>query len=221
MERVEGSRRTAWSAVSGLHTGPAEIHHGHRQAGVQLALTPLGARALLGLPAAALAREIANLDEAVPALRDLPELLAGCRDQASRLALVERRLLAVLAGSTAILRPDVGHALTALSRGLGVQRTAEAVGLSRRHLGTVVRAECGVSPKELHRIARLDRSRSALLRAARSGRPSLADVAAACGYADQAHLSREWRSLAGCTPSAWLREELPFVQDVMAEDAGA
>jgi AraC-like DNA-binding protein len=34
-------------------------------------------------------------------------------------------------------------------------------------------------------------------------RRSIADVAADCGYADQAHLAREFRDLAGCPPSAY------------------
>jgi AraC-like DNA-binding protein len=46
-------------------------------------------------------------------------------------------------------------------------------------------------------------------------RPPLADVAADCGYADQQHLAREWRALAGCSISTWLDEELPFVQDAV------
>ena len=40
----------------------------------------------------------------------------------------------------------------------------------------------------------------------------MADLAAACGYFDQAHLAREFRSLAGCPPSQWLAEELRNVQ---------
>jgi AraC-like DNA-binding protein len=67
------------------------------------------------------------------------------------------------------------------------------------------------------RVLRFERARAELLRPG----PRLADVAARCGYADQAHLSREWRELAGCTPSQWIAEEapwlhhaeLPFVQD--------
>jgi AraC-like DNA-binding protein len=53
------------------------------------------------------------------------------------------------------------------------------------------------------------------------GRP-LAEVATRCGFADQAHLNREWQQLAGSTPREWLAQELhdprndaefPFVQD--------
>ncbi|WP_426244748.1 helix-turn-helix domain-containing protein [Nocardioides sp. LHG3406-4] len=216
---VPGSRGRRWSTVSGLHTGPAEIHYGDRQAGMQLALSPLGARALLGLPAAAVAGEMLTLDELPSALADLPERLAGCRDWPTRFALVRQRLAVVLARhGTPAVRDEVGWALAALTRGATVQRVADDVGLSRRHLGTLVRAECGVSPKEFHRIARFDASKTRLVAAARAGRPSLASLATASGYADQAHLTREWRALAGCTPTRWLREEFPFVQDLAGSE---
>ena len=45
------------------------------------------------------------------------------------------------------------------------------------------------------------------------GRRPLAEVAVVCGYADQAHLARDWAELAGCPPSVWVREEFPFLQD--------
>ena len=46
----------------------------------------------------------------------------------------------------------------------------------------------------------------------------LATVAAECGYADQSHLTRDWRQFAGTTPSAWIAGELPFVQDTGTDD---
>ncbi|WP_244329706.1 hypothetical protein [Streptomyces platensis] len=44
--------------IGGLHTRPALIDHQGRQSGIQIGLHPLGARALLGLPAG----EPASLD---------------------------------------------------------------------------------------------------------------------------------------------------------------
>ena len=49
--------------IGGLHTTPALIEHPGRQAGLQLSLTPAGARALLGVPAGALASLDAAVDD--------------------------------------------------------------------------------------------------------------------------------------------------------------
>ena len=101
--------------------------------------------------------------------------------------------------------------------GAGVAEVADEVGYSRRHLGGLLRAEVGLTPKEYQRVARFERSRALVMAAAAAGRVSLADVAARAGYADQAHLAREWVRLAGCPPSTWMAEELPFVQAVDPE----
>ncbi len=42
---------------------------------------------------------------------------------------------------------------------------------------------------------------------------SIAQIAATCGYYDQAHLNRDFAELAGCSPTTWLAEEIPSVQD--------
>ena len=209
-----GSRRASWSSLSGLHAGPAAIHHRGHQTGIQLALTVAGARALLGRPAAELAGELTDLDDAVPELADLPERLLGLADWEARIALVWAVLGAALhRNDPAGPRAEVGRALARLTRGVGVAEVADEVGYSRRHLGDLLRAEVGIGPKEYQRVARFERSRLMLVAAAGAGRVSLADVAARAGYADQAHLSREWVRLAGCPPSTWMAEELPFVQD--------
>ncbi|HEU5037628.1 MAG TPA: AraC family transcriptional regulator [Nocardioides sp.] len=208
------SRAPRWSTVSGLHAHPAEIHHSGHQTGVQLALTTAGARALLGLPAGALAGELLELEDVAPWLRGLPARLAETPAD-GRAALVERTLLAELARHDAPgPRAEVGRALARLTRGASVRAVADEVGYSRRHLGDLVRAECGLGPKEVQRIGRFSASRALL------GRVPLAEVAHRCGYADQSHLTREWVALAGCPPSTWLREEFPFLQDLDL-DAGA
>jgi len=205
------SRARRWSTVSGLHAHPAQIHHDGHQVGVQLALTTAGARALLGVPAAALSGALVELDDVVPELRHLPERLAGVRPEARR-ALVEGALLDRLRHAADPPRAEVGRALAALTRGLRVEEAAAEVGYSRRHLATLVRAECGLTPRDVRRLARFERGRAGL------GRAPLAEVAHRCGYADQAHLTREWGELAGCPPTTWLREEFPFLQDHGAGD---
>jgi AraC-like DNA-binding protein len=206
------SRSARWSTVSGMHARPAEIHHDGHQAGLQLALTTAGARALFGMPAAALAGELLELDDVAPWLRDLPARLAET-PAAGWVDLVERTLLAELVRHEAPgPRAEVGRALARLTRGASVQAVADEVGYSRRHLGTLVRAECGLAPKEVQRLGRFASSRALL------GRVPLAEVAHRCGYADQSHLTREWVALAGCPPSTWLREEFPFLQDLGASD---
>jgi AraC-like DNA-binding protein len=210
---VTASRSRRWSTLSGLHAHPAEIHHDGTQVGVQLGLTTAGARALLGLPAAALAGELVELDDVVPGLRHLPELLEDV-PPTRRERVVEQALLQRLTDHPQP-RAEVGRALARLTRGATVREVADEVGYSRRHLGTLVRRECGLTPQEVRRVGRFERSRAVL------GRVPLAEAAQRCGYADQAHLTREWVALAGCPPTTWLREEFPFLQDGGAHvDAG-
>ena len=101
---------------------------------------------------------------------------------------------------------------------VGVGELADEVGWSRRHLTERFRAEVGLAPKAYARVVRFEHARR-LLQVA--DRPGLATVAAEAGYYDQAHLTREFQELAGCSPTRWLAdEELPSVQDT-PEASGA
>ena len=214
------SRSVTWASVSGLHTVPAEIHHLGRQRGIQLTLTPAGARALWGVPAGELAGRLLDLADVDPGFADLPERLAGAGSWAARVALVEQALQWALDRHRGpAQRAEVGRALALLVRGAGVAETADEVGYSRRRLSTLVRQEVGITPQELRRLARFDVAHGLLRAAALAGRPSAARVAAEAGYADQAHLAREWTRLAGCSPTEWLRREFPIVQAVAASSA--
>lgn len=223
------SRRRRWSVLSGLHVGPASIHHDGHQSGIQLGLTPAGARVLLGLPSAALCHQLVELGDldggtGAPQLQQLPERLHSTSDRHERLRLTHEALLSALAHQEAPgLRAEVGQAMASLARGARVHAVAEQVGWSRRHLAAQFRAELGFGPKAYQRVARFQVSCRLLLAAAVRGRPSVADVAVGAGYADQAHLTREWAELAGCTPVRWLSEEFPFLQDSVpgpGEDGG-
>ncbi|MEV6909558.1 helix-turn-helix domain-containing protein [Amycolatopsis sp. NPDC051071] len=90
------------------------------------------------------------------------------------------------------------------SPGAGTARVAADLGVSERGLRRHVRHEVGVGPKELQRILRFNGFLKRIGDVARE-RSSLADVAAESGYADQSHLGRESRRLAGASPGALVR----------------
>jgi AraC-like DNA-binding protein len=77
---------------------------------------------------------------------------------------------------------------------------AAELGWSRKHLAAKFHDEIGLAPKMVARMARFN---FALLRARRHGGGGWAALADECGYADQAHLVRDFKAFAGETPTAW------------------
>jgi AraC-like DNA-binding protein len=189
------------------------ITHPGRQSGVQIALRPLGCRALFGLPAA----ELAGVDlHAADVLGDLlideiRDRLRAAADWPSRFAIVDEALLRRLRDDSPEVAPEIAYACRRLLFGAPapVSVVAAEVGWSARYRTDRFRAVVGLRPKEAARVARFDRARRALSPATR-----LADVAAAHGFADQSHLVREFRAFAGCAPTTWLADEYDLVSSL-------
>jgi AraC-like DNA-binding protein len=197
------------SAVGGLHDGPARVAQGDPQTGVQLRLTWRGARALLGVPAGALAGDTVDLADLLGGhAAALLDQLASADGWAERFALLDAELTALLRhgrGERGVL-PEVGYAWDRLAEtggNLRIEDLAREVGWSRRHLAEKFRAETGLAPKAAARVIRFEGACDRLLA---PHRPSLARVAAEAGYVDQAHLSRDFRNLAGIPATSWLAE---------------
>ena len=200
--------------VGGLHTRPALITHQGSQSGIQLALNPLGARAMLGLPAAELASIDVHGHEVLGGFAALVhEQLRAAATWDERFAILDRALLSRLraAGERAGVSSEVSYAWRRLleSRGtVPVAELAAETGWSDRHLRAKFQAETGLAPKAAARVIRFDRARRMLQRRAIAGEPlRLAELAASCGYFDQAHLDREFGLLAGCAPTTWVMQE--------------
>ncbi|BBG01838.1 MULTISPECIES: helix-turn-helix domain-containing protein [Pseudonocardia] len=189
------------------------------QAGIQVDLTPVGLYTLLGgraLPSGA----VPALDElADPVLAALPERLAAAPEWPARFALVSEvlagRLLDVRARRPA---PEVVHAWRRLEVTGGrvpVSVLAAETGWSRRHLQARFSTQIGLGPRTAGRVLRFSRASGLVA----GSRVALAEIAATCGYVDQAHLSREFRALAGISPGGFRTEwaaAFPFVQDEAA-----
>jgi AraC-like DNA-binding protein len=83
----------------------------------------------------------------------------------------------------------------ALDGNWNVSGMARQCGVSRERLHQVMKRWIGMSPSDYLRTVRLHRAKDMLL----EGQPA-ASVAAACGFADQAHFTRWFRRAFGYTP---------------------
>lgn len=151
---------------------------------------PGTAPALLGVPAHELRDRRVELADLWPApeVRRLTARVNAAADPASGLEEVALRWASAAEPFDPLLR----HLVAALYAGRPVAATADELGLGARQLHRRSLTAFGYGPKTLARVLRLRRA----LALARAGVP-FAETAARTGFADQAHLARDVRALAG------------------------
>ena len=204
--------------LGGLQATPALIAHDGNQEGVAVELNPTGCRALFGMPARALWNTSCELAEIIgPVGMELWERLQEAGAWEQRFAVVDDVLCRRLQSDS--LEPALWRSwqLVATSTGTGpIAEIARTVGWTRQHFARRFSDEFGLSPKLAARVARFERARRML---EATTRVPLAQVAAACGYYDQAHMTRDFGKLAGCSPGRLLVGDLPLFQDTPGRDS--
>ena len=197
------------SFVAGLSVASAYVGAAGPATCMQVNLTPLGAYMFFGLPMHELANEVVPLEAALP--RGVARLAEALEDKAGwneRFALLDAILLARIAEARTP-SPDVMWAWSILQKTHGrvpIGWICDRLGRSRRHLAVRFREQVGLPPKTVARIMRFDRAVALL----RSDSAQLADVAFECGYADQAHLNRDFREFAGTSPGRFVGRTGPI-----------
>jgi AraC-like DNA-binding protein len=188
------------SFLAGPDDARTVLEYDGRSRGVQVDLTPLAARMLFRVPMHELARRTVPLESLLgKEAGRLEAQLLGAETWSDRLDLVESMLGARLTAAEPP-PPDVSWAwrrLTAAAGRIRVAELARELGCTRKHLATRFREHVGLPPKL---IARLLRFQNALGRLSAS-QSTIAEVAASCGYYDQAHLDREFRDFLATTPT--------------------
>ncbi|MEA2171260.1 MAG: hypothetical protein QOF76_4560 [Solirubrobacteraceae bacterium] len=191
---LEIDGETITSFASGIYDRPVMTTRDGHQQGLQLYLTPFATRRLLGVPMDELTNRVVPLDA-----DELLERAADQPDPHQRWRIVEDAFARRIREAPAPRR-ELTYAYDRITNTHGevkIEALAKEIGWSRRHLAATFKQHVGVTPKTLARIARFERARALLARG-----DDLADVAFTCGFADQPHFNREYRALAGATPTA-------------------
>ncbi|MEO3803110.1 helix-turn-helix domain-containing protein [Nonomuraea sp. B1E8] len=177
---------------------------------LEVRLAPLGAYTMLGIPLSELSAGIVDLREVFGG-EDSERLLEQVRAAPTwdlRFRLMDDHLLRrAQAGPHAA--PEVAFAWQRLLASNGtapIKAIAAEVGWSHKHLITMCKQQVGLTPKTIARLVRFNRLLSCLND---STMPSWRQLAAECGYADQAHLARDFREFTGTTPGGFFDDARP------------
>lgn len=194
---------------------------------VGIRFQPGGAFPFLRAPQDRLAGTLPALEDVWPALARERERLGDERSMDAVVARIEAVLTRAAAGVPPPDRRVAGSAaaIAASAGAVAIDRLARECGLGPRQLERLFKERVGLGPKRLARLVRFQ----AGLRAHESG-ASVSRAALAAGYADQAHFAREFKAIAGVTPTAFAAgddalaaafagTDVGFVQDAEARRA--
>jgi AraC-like DNA-binding protein len=204
--------------VAGLYDGYADVASTGRAHSMQVDFTPLGAHRFFAMPMRDLAGQTVALD-GVGSFEELTSRLYEARGWAARFALLDRFVRQRLGAARAPSSP-IAWAWRELAASAGRVRVgalAREIGWSRKHLAERFSIEVGAGPKTAGRILRFAGARRSIDAGIRRGPMDWADLAADWGYADQAHLIREFRAMAGVTPGDYVQDVAGRFRAVNAE----
>ncbi|MEM7230048.1 MAG: helix-turn-helix domain-containing protein [Planctomycetota bacterium] len=194
-------RHWAPVAVSGPRTGAFEFTLRAGGSMMIVELHPAGAHAVLGVPMKSLTDRGEALSDVIgPVPGALVDTVCSGTDDVTAIQAIESWLLErvrkhqrVCAATSLVVDEVIRTA-----GGIRVDDLAARVRVSRRHLGRLMQQQLGISPKLFARIVRFDR---AVELGRFASHLTLARIAVEAGYADQAHMNREFVDLGGIRPS--------------------
>ena len=189
--------------VVGPQAGPVRHVNAPGSTVVGVRFRPGAAPSVLDMPASELVDLVVDVEDLWgPAGARLGEELAGCATAEEAASLLER---VVLERATGGPDPLVAEVVARLLPGHSteVSSLSSSLYISERQLRRRSIAAIGFAPKTVHRMIRFQRF-LALAHARGLGSAGVADLAAAAGFADQPHLTRESLRLSGKSPRVLL-----------------
>jgi AraC-like DNA-binding protein len=207
LDRRPGKDDRYFSFTAGLHPGHVRMDSRGDAECLQVDFTPLGARLFFAMPLLELTSRMIHLDDLGDvAVRELGDTLAEANGWHERIRLAEHFVIARIAGSDRAIAPETLHAYREIAKRRGDLRMADIagdLGWSRKRLVTEFREQIGMAPKTFARVVRFGHATELATRRDIKG---WAEIAAACGYADQSHMTRDFVEFSGAPPRRWQRE---------------
>jgi AraC-like DNA-binding protein len=195
---------TYQSFVVGLDAAPLVTeHHGSRGC-MTIAMLPWVAHQLFRGASTELASETIALEDfwGKEALL-LGEQLSELSSWRARFTRVDQVLVEKFNTSSQVVRPEIQLAWNQLEAWKGcisIRQLAKNLGWSDRHFAKCFREYIGITPKAAARQIRFAYAHQLLIA---SDQNALSQIAAACGYSDQSHFTREFHWFSGYSPHTY------------------
>lgn len=151
-------------------------------------------------PSAFYNQEISGYDIENRHINEIATRIFDCENASEGIRILEEWLMTKLKSSLNIERIGYSLGKLLLNPSSSVTALADTACLSKKQYERIFREYVGMNPKEYTRIVRFQKSMWMLQR----GNRNYADISAACGYSDQSHLIREFKSMTGHTPKSLL-----------------
>ena len=201
-------------AIVGLHTEPYVVKFNEQVRVFGLRLKPEGIFNLFGVPSSNFNSTYEDMESVLGAdFGDLCNRLCEAPNWKTSVALTSDYLLRSLRKKSIDLNYVNRAAEIIRTRGgaIVMDELSDEVCISRRQLEREFSNKLGITPKHYMRLLRVNEVHRQLML---KNELNLLDVSYFCGYADQAHFIREFKSFTGYSPKIFLRKRHEFIVNV-------
>jgi len=195
--------------ISGQSTGYSDLQQRGTVDMISVTFQPHGAKAFFAVPVNELLESTISINDiSDPALVELQNYLMDAHDILSCVRLIEAFLMKRLNIVKVINYQRMNAVIQSINaRQTNIENLAQTSCLSYKQFKRIFSEYIGANPKDFLRIIRFQR---ALYTLQIYPQTNLTQLAFECGYYDQPHLIKEFKTFSGYTPSAYISICAPY-----------
>ncbi len=193
--------------ISGQVNFPAHIQSGGRLEMIVAVFYPHTIGMFIDTPPSSFYNmEISGYDIENRQLNEIARIIFDIEDHNDCIAILEKYLLSKIKPVLNISR--IGESIKAMfdAPSMAVSSLADIACLSKRQYERIFGETVGMNPKEYSRVVRFQKAMWIM----QKGERNFAGIAAECGFSDQSHFIRDFKSMSGNTPQAITQHCMPY-----------